>query len=259
MYPPAIMKSTAGPTAPHPALTDYYPTEEQRQGILTNLFDHVAPDYNWISQLLSFGSGNWHRKKTLQIAGLKEGMKVLDVACGPGTVGRCALNLVGPHGCVIGLDPSVGMLQEAKKNSLSRVTQSLAEFLPFRETTFDFVTMGYALRHVSDLQHTFREFFRVLKPGGIMLILEISRPHPGIPFHVAKFFLKTVIPRLAQIKTRNQQAQILMRYYWDTIENCVPPPSILSAIEAAGFLNSRVSDIGGGLIRDYMAFKSFPP
>ena len=172
------MKSTAGPTAPHPALTDYYATAEQRQGILAHLFDQVAPDYNWISQLLSFGSGNRHRKNTLQRAGLKRGMKVLDVACGPGTVGRCALTLVGPNGGVVGLDPSTGMLKEAKKNSLLCLTQSLAEFLPFQEATFDFVTMGYALRHVSDLRHTFNEFFRVLKPGGIMLILEISRPTP---------------------------------------------------------------------------------
>ena len=242
---------------PHPCLHDYYQGKDQRQEIINPLFDGIAPDYDWISQFLSFGSGKWHRQSTLRRLGLSQGMKVLDVACGPGTVGRCAKNLVGSSGCVVGLDPSLGMLQEAKKNSLPYLTQGLADNLPFHESTFDFVTMGYALRHVSDLSNTFQEYFRVLKPGGTLLILEISRPHSTIHFRFTKFFLKTVVPRMAQLRTRNQQALTLMRYFWDTIENCVSPHQILSAIEETGFVRSKVSEMAGGLIRDYIAWK--PP
>lgn len=241
---------------PHPLLTDYYPTEEQRRGIIIPLFDRIAPDYDWIIQAMSFGSGRWHRGKTLHRVGLRQGMKVLDVACGPGTVGRCAIDLVGPNGCVVGLDPSRGMLQQAKRNSLQHLTQGLAEHLPFHDSTFDFVTMGYALRHVSDLQHTFGEYWRVLKPGGSLLILEIARPHSRIQFHLAKFFLKTVVPLVTQLKTRNQQAPKLMRYFWDTIENCVSADQIIIAMEKAGFVRSGVSELAGGLIRDYTASKS---
>jgi len=240
---------------PHPLLNAYYQREDQRQGIINSLFDSIAPDYDWISQFMSFGSGKRHRQTTLRRIGLSQGMKVLDVACGPGTVGRCAMNLVGPSGCVVGLDPSAGMLQEAKKNSLPYLTQGLAENLPFQESTFDFVTMGYALRHVSDIQHTFKEYFRVLKPGGTLLILEISRPHSAIQFHLIKFFLKTVVPRIAQVKTKNQQTLKLMRYFWDTIENCVSSHQILSGIEETGFVRSKVSEMAGGLIRDYIAWK----
>jgi demethylmenaquinone methyltransferase/2-methoxy-6-polyprenyl-1,4-benzoquinol methylase len=243
---------------PHPLLGDYYQQENQRQGIINSLFDHVAPDYEWISQLLSFGSGKWHRQATLRRLRFSPGMKMLDVACGPGTVGRCAMEVVGSSGWIVGLDPSFGMLQEAKKSTLSCLTQGLAENLPFQESSFDFVTMGYALRHVSDLQNTFREYFRVLKPGGTLLILEISRPHSTIHFHFTKFFLKIVIPRIAQIKTRNKQALTLMRYFWDTIENCVPPHQIISAIEETGFIRSNVTEMAGGLIRDYVAWKPLP-
>ena len=185
-------------------------------------------------------------------------MKVLDVACGPGTVGRCAVNLVGPKGCVVGLDPSIGMLQEAKKNSLLHVTRGLAEHLPFQDSVFDFVTMGYALRHVSDLPYTFQEYLRVLKPGGTLLILEISRPHSAFQFYLAKFFLKMVVPRFAQMKTRNQESLKIMRYFWDTIEHCVSPEQIIAAINEAGFIQSHVSEIAGGLIRDYSATKASP-
>jgi demethylmenaquinone methyltransferase/2-methoxy-6-polyprenyl-1,4-benzoquinol methylase len=253
--PSVLPKDPPDRLSPHPFLNDYYQGKDQRQGIINSLFDRIAPDYEWISQFLSFGSGKWHRQTTLRRLGLSPGMMVLDVACGPGTVGRCAMNLVGSSGCVVGLDPSVGMLQEAKKNSLPYVTQGLAENLPFHESTFDFVTMGYALRHVSDLQLTFKEYYRVLRPGGTLLILEISRPDSAVQFHVMKFFLKTIVPRIAQMKTKNQQALTLMRYFWDTIENCVSPHQILSAIEGTGFVRSHVSEIAGGLIRNYIAWK----
>jgi len=256
--PSGFHKSPSNQLAPHPLLKDYYNAEEQRQGIINSLFDRIAPDYDWICQVLSFGSGKWHRMKTLRRLGLCQGMKVLDVACGPGTVGRCAVNMVGPSGCVVGLDPSIGMLQEAKKNSLLHVTRGLAENLPFQESVFDFVTMGYALRHVSDLPHTFQEYFRVLKPGGSLLILEISRPHSAFQFHLAKFFLKMVVPRIAQMKTRNQESLQIMRYFWDTIEHCVSPEQIISAIKKAGFVQSNVSEIAGGFIRDYTASKALP-
>jgi len=242
-------------TKPHPALNDYYSLDSQRQGTINQLFDHIAPDYHWISQMLSFGSGNWHRTKTLRQSGISQGMNVLDVACGPGTVARCAQALVKPEGWVIGHDPSHGMLQEAKKQGLRRLSQGIAEHLPFQDSTFDRITMGYALRHVSDLQQTFTEYFRVLKPGGEVLILEISRPRSQLQLRLTKFFLKTIVPRIAGYKTRNQEALTIMQYFWDTIENCVSPEIILKSLKQSGFSQVNVAEFCGGLIRDYHATK----
>ncbi|WP_454063591.1 class I SAM-dependent methyltransferase [Candidatus Nitrospira salsa] len=242
-------------TKPHPMLNDYYALDSQRQSTINQLFDQVAPDYYWISQALSFGSGNWHRTNTLRQSGFSQGMNVLDVACGPGTVARCAQDLVKPEGYVVGHDPSRGMLQEAKKNGLRRLSQGLAEHLPFQDSIFDRVTMGYALRHVSDLQHTFTEYFRVLKPGGRVLILEISRPRSLVQMRLAKFFLKTIIPRIARYKTRNQEALTIMEYFWDTIEHCVSPEIILTTLKRSGFSQVNVAEFCGGLIKDYHATK----
>ena len=249
-------KNQSASGAPHPVLEEYYQAEYQRRGVLTSLFDHVAPDYDWISQVMSFGSGKWHREKTLRRLGLRRGMKVLDVACGPGTVGRCANNIVGPTGQVVGVDPSTGMLREARRRTGLHVTQGIAEHLPFQQSVFDFVTMGYALRHVSDLPLTFKEYLRILKPGGKLLILEISRPRSAVQFRLAKFFFTRVVPRCAQIKTGSQRAGTLMRYFWETIEHCVSPDQIMSAMAEAGFVQSGVSEFAGGLIRDYTASKS---
>ena len=248
-------KSTAGIIPPHIPLNEYYSAENVRQATINDLFDHVAHNYNWISQVLSFGTGSWYRQMTLTQAGLSKGMNVLDVACGPGTVGHHAEKIVKPTGFVVGLDPSLGMLKEAQQNGITYLSRGVAENLPFNACIFDFVVMGYALRHVSDLRHTFEEYFRVLKPGGRILILELSRPHSSLQRQIVKFFLKSVIPRIAHFKSQNEESYTIMRYFWDTIENCVSPETILNALEASNFVQARVSAQYGGLIKDFSAIK----
>ncbi len=258
--PTVLTQSELPPEAipPHLPLRNYYAAEDARQTTINDLFDHVAHNYNWISQVLSFGTGNWHRETMLLQAGLSEGMCILDVACGPGTISRHAQKIVKRDGYVVGLDPSMGMLKEAQRNGLAYVSRGLAEYLPFSSGTFDFVVMGYALRHVSDLRHTFDEYFRVLKPGGKILILELSRPRSSLHHFLAKFFLKTVIPRIAHLKTRNEESYKVMRYFWDTIEHCVSPETILEALEASHFQEVKVAAQQGGLVKDFSAVKPQP-
>ncbi len=242
-------------TPPHSKLDHYYSSDAQRHAFLQEHFDHMAPDYNWISQVLSFGSGKWYRMDALKRAGLSQGMKVLDIACGPGTLTYHALDIVGETGFVAGLDPSIGMLREGAANRKAGWIQGVSEHLPFPDCTFDFVSMGYALRHVSDLRVAFREHLRVLKPGGALLILEISSPRSKIQFALTKFYMKRVVPFITRIGTRNNHAHILMSYFWDTIENCVPPDQIVEAMKSVGFHSANMNEIGGGGIRDYHAVK----
>jgi demethylmenaquinone methyltransferase/2-methoxy-6-polyprenyl-1,4-benzoquinol methylase len=241
--------------APHPPLHDYYQTEEQREQLLATQFDRVAHDYNWITQASSFGSGKWYRREALKRSGLTEGNTILDVACGPGTVSGCAQYIVGETGRVIGLDPSLGMVTEAQKQGVSTVLQGKAEHLPFPDSIFDFISMGYALRHVTDLTLTFKEYLRVLKPGGRLLILEISRPDSFLPYHMSRVFLKHIVPWMSYLGTKNPHAHKLMKYYWDTIESCVPPETILQALKNSGFIQSQQYTLFGGLLRDYSGCK----
>ena len=248
-------RHTVSSLAPHPPLRDYYQTEEQRRQLLDTQFDHVAPDYNWITQASSFGSGKWYRRQALKRSGLTEGNTILDIACGPGTVSICAQQIVGKTGRVVGLDPSLGMVTEAQKQGISTVLQGKAEDLPFPDSTFDFISMGYALRHVTDLTLTFKEYLRVLKPGGRVLILEIAKPDSFLPYHMSRVFFKQIVPWMAYWGTKNPHAPKLMKYYWDTIESCVPPQSILQSLEESGFAQSEQYTLFGGLLRDYSGCK----
>lgn len=229
------MTSNSTPLRPHPLLKQYYADESSRRRQVLSWFDESAVDYDWIGQAMSFGSGSWYRKQALLRAGLAPGMKALDVACGTGAVTTSVQEIVGTAGQALGLDPSTGMLFQARRHGVRRLVRGVAETLPFPDGGFDFLSMGYALRHVADLRSTFQEYHRVLAPGGRLLILEITPPRSRLPFHLLKLYLGRIVPLVARLGRRGHASRDLMRYYWETIESCVAPPIILSALAEAGF------------------------
>lgn len=226
---------TTDPLRPHPLLTRYYADEAARKRQVLAWFDESAPDYDWITQAISFGSGSWYRRQALLRAGLAPGMSALDVACGTGALTLPSQEIVGPEGQVVGLDPSTGMLRQARANGARRLVRGVAEALPFPDGRFELLSMGYALRHVADLRTTFGEYHRVLQAGGRLLILEITPPRSRLSFHLLEIYLGKIVPLLARFGRGGRSSRDVMRYYWETIESCVKPPVILSALEEAGF------------------------
>jgi demethylmenaquinone methyltransferase/2-methoxy-6-polyprenyl-1,4-benzoquinol methylase len=221
------------PLAPHPPLDRYYDGAESRRDFVDWIFDATAVHYDWINRVMSLGSGVNYRRDALKRAGVSEGMRVLDVCSGSGQVARAAAGLVGPDGWVCCLDASLCMLKEARQFVEAPLTQAFVERLPVADRTFDALTMGYALRHVADLKQTFEEYRRVLKPGGRLLVLEFTKPRSRVMYHICRLYLRRVVPAMARLRGRD--AKTLMEYFWDTIENCVPPETILAALDAAGF------------------------
>jgi demethylmenaquinone methyltransferase / 2-methoxy-6-polyprenyl-1,4-benzoquinol methylase len=242
---------------PHPTLERYYPAESAKHGFLKNIFDDTALDYDWIERLLSFGSGSWYRRSALRRAGLAPGMKVLDVAVGTGLVAREAITLIGSDGQIIGLDPSAGMVQRAIEALDIRAILGVAEQIPLADEQFDFVSMGYALRHMSDLHRSFSEFFRVLRPGGRLCLLEITAPRSRIPRSLLRVYMRRIVPLVTRITTGRAASQRLWQYYWDTIEACLPPEAVLAALRQAGFVDSQ-RDVSLGIFSEYVVRKPGP-
>ncbi|HKQ36565.1 MAG TPA: class I SAM-dependent methyltransferase, partial [Verrucomicrobiae bacterium] len=211
------------PVRPHRDLPEFYEAPERRAKFVSKLFDDTARYYDRISGVLSFGTCRAYRKFALRRAGLKPGMRLLDVATGTGLAAQAALDLGLAPRDVVGLDPSAGMLHENQKRRAIPLVQGLGEQLPFPDASFDFISMGYALRHVEDLIALFREFNRVLKPGGRVVILEISRPSSRRAFVAGKWYMNSFLPSLIRLFTRNPNAGRLLQFYWATIAECVPP------------------------------------
>ena len=242
--------------APHPPLRRYYDDTEARQGFLNELFNRTAAQYRNIDRATGFGSGIWYRRRALREAGLKPGMHMLDVACGPALMAQGARDIVGSFGSIIGLDPSTGMLQEAKKGPCHKLVRGIGEQLPFADASFDFLSMGYALRHVSDLSAAFLEYARVLKPGGILLLMDISRPRSPLLVSLLRFYIRTVLGIAFTASTGNRDMKLLMEYWSDTIEHCVPSETILGALKTVGFSDCSSHERFNGLLRDYRAVKA---
>ncbi|MCX7894981.1 MAG: class I SAM-dependent methyltransferase [Thermoanaerobaculum sp.] len=219
---------------PHADLPQYYGPGGKR-GYVQRIFDASAPDYERVERLMSLGTGSWYRRRALARHGLPCGPKVLDVAVGTGLVAREVQRLAGDGLLLVGLDPSLGMLAQARRRSALAAVAGLGERLPFPDDTFHCLTMGYALRHLPDLLATFREFLRVLKPGGKLLMLEITPPRRGFGKLTLKAYIRTLTATAAWLVTRHRTTAELWRYFWDTMEACVPPEEVMQALTAVGF------------------------
>ena len=240
--------------APCPPLKQYYSCEADRRAWVGGLFDRTAADYDRVEHAMAFGTGSWYRRRALRRGGLTQGMSVVDVGVGTGLVAREAAHLVGDASRVTGIDPSSGMVEQAKVPPGVRLIAGSAEAIPLPSACADFVSMGYALQHISDLSVAFSEFWRVLRPGGIICLLEITRPEGALSRTLLKAYMRGVVPMLAHIVARHPETPQLMRFYWDTIEACAPPQAIMRAIEDARF-EDVTRHVELGIFSEYCARK----
>jgi len=205
------------------------------RAFVRGLFNDTAPYYDTVNRIFSLGSGGWYRRRCLLRAGLKPGQTVLDVAVGTGLIAEAALRIVGADGDVIGLDLSEAMLAEARRKLDIKLIQGTAEALPLADRSVDFVVMGYAIRHIADLHLCFGEFRRVLRPGGTLLLLEVSSPARAVFKTTLAQYLGRGVPRLSEWVTRQPKVRGLMHYHWETMKDCVAPAVILDAMARSGF------------------------
>lgn len=245
---------SSNPLPPHPTLSQYYGDDTRREKFVREIFDDTAPWYDWVIAFSSFGSGDWYRREALKRNGFTAETRLLDVATGTGVVARAGRDLAGDAKNIVGVDVSIGMLLSARRRIGVEMAQGMTEQLPIRSGTFDMVSVGFALRHFADLRAAFSEYFRVLKPGGKVVILEITAPESRIARAFLGVYMGGVVPVVARIYSRNADTQKLFKYYWDTTRTCVRPQTIIDAMKEVGFANvERQKDIG--IFSAYVATK----
>jgi demethylmenaquinone methyltransferase / 2-methoxy-6-polyprenyl-1,4-benzoquinol methylase len=245
---------------PLPLLPDYWADSADRQRAVTTIFDRAAEHYDWVCAAMSLGLGQRYRREALWRAGLRDGMATLDVATGTGLLAREMARTVRATGCVIGIDPSAGMMAAGRRaggpKPLQAVTvplvRGVGERLPFPDARFDFVAMGYALRHVRDLDDAFAEYRRVLRPRGRLLLLEITAPVRPLGRTLARIYFGSIVPAVARLGSAD--AARMMRFYWETIDRCVPPQTVLESLRAAGFEGVERTVVHG-IFSEYTARK----
>lgn len=213
----------------------YYNSPAEKQAFLRQIFDRTAPYYEGIARWGWFGTGAAYRRSALLRAGVTPGMRVIDVASGTGPVARALMEILDSPDQIVCVEPSAGMIAESKKTVPAVHHQSTAEALPVADASFDMLVMGFALRHVDDLDATFAEFRRVVKDGGRVLIMDVTIPDHPVGRALFTAYFKHILPTLTQVFSGSREAGRLMRYYWQTMAQMTPRDEVTAILREAGF------------------------
>jgi demethylmenaquinone methyltransferase/2-methoxy-6-polyprenyl-1,4-benzoquinol methylase len=144
------------------------------------------------------------------------------------------------------------MMQQARFEQPVECRLGRAEEIPVPTASADFLVMGYALRHIADFAAAAAEFRRVLKPGGRLLVLEITRPEGRVAEFLLKAYMRGMVPAIARLVSRSRSTPMLWRYYWDTIEACVPPAQVVQTLRNAGLADVE-RHVELGIFSEYRA------
>jgi demethylmenaquinone methyltransferase / 2-methoxy-6-polyprenyl-1,4-benzoquinol methylase len=233
------------------------PVGEKRARV-AGVFDSVASKYDLMNDLMSFGVHRLWKRFVIDLAGVRAGEKVLDVAGGTGDLSREFARHVGPRGLVVLSDINAAMLAEGRRRLADRgvvnlpIVQANAECLPFAEGTFDCITIGFGLRNVTDKDKALRSMCRALKPGGRLLVLEFSKPvSEGLSKIYDQYSFK-LLPLMWRLVANDEASY---RYLAESIRMHPDQATLKSMMEAAGLGRTQVYNLTGGVVAVHRGFR----
>ena len=216
--------------------------KQEKQDKIVGMFDDIASTYDLANRVLSFGIDiQWRKKgcdKAFEILGQKELAQVTDVATGTGDLliywkEQAQKNSVSIEKYV-GVDPSVGMLDVAKKKvDFAEFIEGKAQELPIEDESTDVISISYGIRNVVDRVEALQEFYRALKPNGIVMILEFTKQdRSGVVDKIVDFGMKKVLPKIGGFISKNYEAY---QYLPESIEEFLTTEMLAQELKEAGF------------------------
>ncbi|WP_027417485.1 demethylmenaquinone methyltransferase [Aneurinibacillus terranovensis] len=231
---------------------------EEKAEFVHNVFETIAKDYDRMNSVISFGRHDAWRKYTNQRMGVKHGQKAIDICCGTCDWTVSLGEAVGPTGEVVGLDFSQNMLDigehKIRQRGMKNVTllNGDAMKIPYPDDSFDYATIGFALRNVPDYKQVLREMMRVVKPGGQVVSLEVSKP-PFIPYRkLFYFYFYRLLPIVAKLVVNKYD-----EYAWlpQSLTNFPDSRQLADTFREIGLENVQTKLFVGGVSALHIGFK----
>jgi len=240
----------------HFGFRDVPQTDKARH--VREVFDSVADSYDLMNDLMSLGVHRLWKRFTIGMADLKPGQRVLDLAGGTGDLTRLMAPRVGREGLVVLSDINAAMLGNGRAQLLDKgisgnvdFAQANAEQLPFHDGSFDLVTMAFGLRNVTDKQQALNSIYRVLRPGGRLLVLEFSRPAAALrPAY--DFYSFSILPKLGKLVANDEASY---RYLAESIRMHPDQQTLRDMMQQAGFENCDYHNLTGGIVAIHRGYK----
>lgn len=223
-----------------------------------NVFEKISHKYDFMNSVISFKRHTAWRKDVMRRMDVQEGKKALDVCCGTGDWSFALAEAVGSKGEVIGVDFSENMLSIAKKkNEAHRYTQLTFQYgnameLPFKNNSFDYVTIGFGLRNVPDYMTVLKELYRVVKPNGKVVCLETSQPTLFGYRQLYFLYFRYIMPLFGKVFAKSYK-----EYAWlhESTRDFPNKAELKKLFLQAGFSHVGVKSYTGGVAAMHLAIK----
>lgn len=234
------------------------PTHEKANRVL-EVFRSVAPKYDLMNDFMSLGLHRLWKRFTIREANIRPGQFVLDVASGTGDLAKAFAPLVGKEGKVVMTDINEAMLNVGRDRLADagiignlECIQADAENLPFAENYFDCITIAFGLRNVTNKENALRSMYRVLKPGGKLLILEFSKPTSTLVNQFYDFYSFNVIPKMGELITNDRASY---QYLVESIRMHPDQETLKTMLQEAQFENVDYFNLANGIVALHKAWK----
>lgn len=235
-----------------------YGTDRPKGAQVEEMFDNIAPAYDFMNRAMTFGIDRGWRKKVVRSVAATKPKAILDVATGTGDLAIQLARAVA-DATVTGIDLSEGMLSVGRKKVedaglANRVTLTQGDCLslPFPDNSFDVVTVAFGVRNFEHLDKGYSEMARVLRPGGMLFVLELTTPTSPIVKPFYKLYTKGVIPMLGRIVSHDSRAY---SYLPESIAAMPQGKRMLGMLENAGFHDCKLNQLTLGVSTIYVGRK----
>ena len=227
--------------------------------LVAEVFHSVANRYDLMNDLMSFGVHRLWKRYSIELSAVREGQTVLDLAGGTGDLAALMAPKVGKSGKIILSDINESMLKVGRNRLIDKgfignidYVQANAESLPFNDKQFDCVTIAFGLRNVTDKNAALKSIFRVLKPGGRLLILEFSKPINKLLAKVYDEYSFNILPKIGELVTNDADSY---RYLAESIRMHPDQQTLKSMVMDAGFEQCDVHNLSGGIVALHRGFR----